>query len=118
VHGRQEYWQCMGSALGIDITDHEKGLTTNASNIALELAATGAGCVATQLSLARTYLERGLLVEPFPVRSTSPWNYYLSESMISKGSVVKTVREWILGRAKADIGLSQPVAETVAAAAM
>ncbi|HEV7254730.1 MAG TPA: LysR substrate-binding domain-containing protein [Mesorhizobium sp.] len=102
VHGRQEYWQCMGTALGIDIADHEKGLTTNASNIALELAATGAGCVATQRSLARAYLERGLLVEPFPVRPASPWNYYLSDSVISKGSVVKTVREWILTRAKAD----------------
>lgn len=102
VHGRQEYWQCMGAALGIDIADYEKGLTTNASNIALELAATGAGCVATQSSLARTYLSRGLLVEPFPVRPVSPWNYYLSDSVVSKGSVVKTVREWILARAKAD----------------
>jgi LysR family transcriptional regulator, glycine cleavage system transcriptional activator len=103
VHGRQEYWQCMGEALGIDISDYEKGITTNASNIALELAATGAGCVATQYSLARTYLSRGLLVEPFPVRTASPWTYYLSESQLSKGSVVKTVKNWILGQAKADV---------------
>jgi LysR family glycine cleavage system transcriptional activator len=103
VHGRQEYWQCMGKALGIDISDCEKGITTNASNIALELAATGAGCVATQYSLARTYLARGLLVEPFPVRTASPWTYYLSESQLSKGSVVKTVKNWILGQAKADV---------------
>lgn len=102
VHGRQEYWQCMGEALGIDTTDYDKGLTTNASNIALELAATGAGCVATQASLARTYLQRGLLVEPFPVRPPSPWNYYLSDSRVSKGTVVQTVREWILAKAQAN----------------
>ncbi|PSJ65805.1 LysR substrate-binding domain-containing protein [Kumtagia ephedrae] len=102
VHGRQEYWQCMGEALGIDISERDKGFATNSSNIALELAANGAGCVATQLSLARRYLERGLLVEPFPVRPPSPWTYYLSESRLSKGNVVKTVKEWILARAQAE----------------
>ena len=103
VHGRQEYWQCMGDALGIDTSDYEKGITTNASNIALELAAMGAGCVATQYSLARTYLSRGLLVEPFGIRTASPWTYYLSESQLSKGSVVRTVKSWILARAAADV---------------
>jgi LysR family glycine cleavage system transcriptional activator len=102
VHGRQEYWQCMGEALGIDISERDKGFATNSSNIALELAANGAGCVATQLSLARRYLDRGLLVEPFPVRPPSPWTYYLSESRLSKGNVVKTVKEWILARAQAE----------------
>ncbi|MBZ9810235.1 MULTISPECIES: LysR substrate-binding domain-containing protein [unclassified Mesorhizobium] len=99
VHGRQEYWQCMGDALQIDISDYEKGITTNASNIALELAAMGAGCVATQYSLARTYIARGLLMEPFPVRAASPWTYYLSESQLSKGNVVKIVRNWTLEQA-------------------
>src|SRR3954454_25228157 len=36
VHGRQEYWKCIGDRLGIDISEREKGVTTNASNIALE----------------------------------------------------------------------------------
>jgi DNA-binding transcriptional LysR family regulator len=99
VHGRQEYWQCMTTALGIQIGDYDKGLTTNASNIALQLAAAGAGLVATQRSLARTYLQRGLLAEPFPIRAASPWNYYLTETQASKGNVVRTVREWILSRA-------------------
>jgi LysR family transcriptional regulator, glycine cleavage system transcriptional activator len=103
VHGRQEYWQCMGDALGIDIANYEKGITTNASNIALELAAMGAGCVATQYSLARTYLSRGLLVEPFAIRTPSPWTYYLSENQLSKGSVVKAVKSWILARAESDL---------------
>lgn len=101
VHGRQEYWQCMGDALGIDIAGYGRGITTNASNIALELAATGAGLVATQASLAQAYLRRGLLVEPFPVRAASPWTYYLFESPHAKGGVARTVRNWILERAAA-----------------
>ena len=99
VHGRQECWQCMGTALGIDISGYEKGLTTNASNIALELAATGAGLVSTQLSLAKAYLEGGRLVEPFAVRCTSPWTYYMSDSRLSKGNMARKVKEWILAQA-------------------
>ena len=102
VHGRQEYWQCVTTELGLDMADYDKGLSTNASNIALELAAMGAGLVATQRSLARIFLQRGLLVEPFPVRTASPWNYYLTETQLSKGNVVRTVREWILSRAAID----------------
>lgn len=102
VHGRQEYWQCVTDALGIDMADYDKGMTTNASNIALELAATGGGLVATQRSLASTYLRRGLLVEPFPVRPVSPWNYYLTERRVTKGKIARTVREWILMQAQAD----------------
>ncbi|RUY91407.1 LysR family transcriptional regulator, partial [Mesorhizobium sp. M7A.F.Ca.CA.001.10.2.1] len=102
VHGRQEYWQVVTSALGVDMDDHDKGLTTNASNIALELAAMGAGLVATQRSLAHAYLRRGLLVEPFPVRPASPWNYYLTENQLSKGTIARTVREWIPLRAQED----------------
>jgi DNA-binding transcriptional LysR family regulator len=102
VHSRQEYWQCMGVALGIETSEHEKYLSTNSSNIALELAAAGAGCVAVQLSLARPFLKRGLLAEPFSVRPPSPWGYYLSDNASSKGSVVKIVKEWILARARAE----------------
>jgi DNA-binding transcriptional LysR family regulator len=100
IHGRQEYWTCMGEALGIPATAHEKGIATNASNVALELAAAGGGCVAMQISLARIYLQRGLLVEPFAVRAASPWSYYLSENKLSKGSAVKLARDWIVSRAK------------------
>ncbi|UVC07472.1 LysR family transcriptional regulator [Rhizobium sp. TH2] len=100
VHGRQELWQDMATALGIDAAVNDKRLSTNSTNIALELAANGAGCLVTTLSLARIYMERGLLVEPFPNHVASPWNYYLSESQVSKGAVVKKVREWILAEAE------------------
>jgi DNA-binding transcriptional LysR family regulator len=92
----------MGAALGIDVSEYQKGLTANASNIALELAAVGGGCVATQWSLARTYVGRGLLVEPFSVRAPSPWTYYLSDSQLAKGNVVRTAKDWILKRARAE----------------
>jgi DNA-binding transcriptional LysR family regulator len=100
VHGRQELWQDMAVALGIDASANDKRLSTNSTNIALELAANGAGCVITTLSLAHIYMERGLLVEPFATEIMSPWNYYLSENLTSKGTVVKKVREWILEEAK------------------
>jgi LysR family transcriptional regulator, glycine cleavage system transcriptional activator len=104
VHGRQEFWQAMSTALGLERLTHDKQLTTNSTNVALELAVTGAGCVAVPLSLGRVYLKRGLLVEPFEIRPPSPWNYYLFEGQVSKGSVVKTVREWILGWTKKGSG--------------
>lgn len=90
----------MANALGIDASANEKRLSTNSTNIALELATSGAGCVITTLSLARIYVERGLLIEPFQTRLASPWSYYLSESPVSKGVVVKKVAEWILAQAK------------------
>ncbi|MBX3568015.1 MAG: LysR family transcriptional regulator [Rhizobiaceae bacterium] len=102
VHGRQEYWQCIADALGVDMIDSDKGMTTNASNIALELAAMGAGLVATQRSLAHTYMRRGLLAEPFGVRCSSPWNYYITEQPLSKGKIARTVKDWILEKAAAD----------------
>lgn len=102
VHGRQEHWNCVAEALGVDVADYDRGLTTNSSNIALEIAATGAGLVVTQRSISRMYVRRGLLVEPFDVRAPSPWNYYLTDRQPSKGKIAGVVREWVLARAKAD----------------
>jgi len=101
VLGRQEYWQVMAQAIGIEIAaDRPKGLTANASNIALELASKGAGCVVAQKSLANVFVERGLLVEPFAVRPKSPCTYYLSDNQLTKGSKAKIVTQWILSHAK------------------
>ena len=102
VHGRQEHWHCVADALGVDIADYDRGLTTNASNIALEIASTGAGLVVTQRSLSRMYIQRGLLAEPFSVRAPSPWNYYLTDRPLSKGKIARTVKEWIFARARTD----------------
>lgn len=100
VASRQEYWRQVCEALGLDFGLQPKSFTTNVTNIALELAAAGAGCVATQASIAATYLRRGLLVEPFPVGTPSPWNYYLIENPAAKGPVIRAVRDWIVERAR------------------
>jgi len=100
VHGHQEFWQDMSAALGIDATGHELQLSTNSTNIALELASHGAGIVVTMASLARPYIERGLLIEPFANQVASPWSYHLTENKSSKRAAVKKVREWLLSEAK------------------
>lgn len=102
VSGRHECWQCLAGALGLDTPRHEQSLMTNASNIALELAAAGAGLVATQRSLADVYLRRNLLIEPFRIRQPSPWGYYLTRNPLSKGSHCTMVRDWVLARAAVD----------------
>lgn len=99
VLGRQECWRAIAEALGQDEATHDKRLTTNSTNIALELAAQGAGLVATQRSLADLYLQRGLLVEPLKVSTPSPWAYYLSTNPLSRGSHHKILRDWIAERA-------------------
>lgn len=99
VASRQEYWRHICEALGLGSGPQRKSFTTNVSNIALELAAAGAGCVATQASVAAAYVKRGLLVEPFPVRPPSPWSYYLIENPAAKAPVIRTMRDWIAERA-------------------
>ncbi len=99
VLGRQECWQAIAEGLGLDEATHDKRLTTNSTNIALELAAQGAGLVATQRSLVDLYLRRGLLVEPIAITKPSPWAYYLSANPLSRGSHHKTLRDWIVTQA-------------------
>ena len=53
-----------------------------------------------QVSLARIYLQRGLLVEPFAIRAASPWSYYLSTNQLSKSSAVRRAKEWIIAHGK------------------
>lgn len=99
VLGRQECWHAIAEGLGLDEDSHDKRLTTNSTNIALELATQGAGLVATQRSLVDLYLRRGLLVEPLKITRPSPWAYYLSSNPLSRGSHHKTLRDWITARA-------------------
>ncbi len=102
IMGRQEYWQCMAALLGIETKSRDHGLTANTSNIALELAAAGAGLVAIQRSLAAAYLQRGILIEALPLRAASPWAYYLKDNKLKQSNYIKTAKEWILERARLD----------------
>lgn len=100
IHGRQEFWPEMAAALNIDAARNTRRLSSNSTNIALELAANGAGCLVTTWSLARAYIERGLLVEPFDTRPPSNWNYYLMSNPTTKGPVALKVREWLMQEAR------------------
>jgi len=80
IGGRQEYWAHFAAAAAepalaqVDAA-HGGMLRTNSSNIAMELAAQGAGVAIVLGSLCRLYLDRGLLAEPLALRPASPWSY-------------------------------------------
>jgi LysR family transcriptional regulator, glycine cleavage system transcriptional activator len=96
VLGRQEYWTIMAGALSLTHFDLDKGHKTNATNIALEMAASGLGLTVALASLTRTYLERGILVEPLPVRPESPWSYYIKPSSAHRRAASDRLRDWIV----------------------
>lgn len=96
ISGRQEYWSIMAEALDTpDLAQIDPGTVahfkTNASNVALELAAEGQGVTIALSSLARVYLQRGLLAEPFAARPASPWTYYILNRGGSRGAAVDRV---------------------------
>ena len=96
VMARQEYWTIMASALGLQHVDLDKGYKTNASNIALEMAANGLGLTVSLATLSRTYVERGILVEPLAVRPVSPWSYYIKSSSLSRRASGDRLKAWIM----------------------
>ena len=98
--GREEYWQRMSEALGIDDSEHVMRVSVNMMNMALEYAVRGAGVTVAPRSLVKPFVERKLLVEPTQVRPHSPWAYYLLESRHAKGRSVGTVKRWILQHAE------------------
>lgn len=96
VLARQEYWTLMASALTLAPFDLDRGHRTNATNIALEMAANGLGITVALASLTRTYIERGILVEPLPMRPDSPWSYYIRQSSLNRRPAIDRLREWIV----------------------
>lgn len=96
ISGRQEYWAIMAAALATpELAQIDSGnvahFKTNASNVALELAAEGQGVTIALTSLAQVYLQRGLLAEPFAARPVSPWTYYILNRGGSRGAAVDRV---------------------------
>ena len=96
VLARQEYWTIMAQALSLSHFDLDRGYRTNATNIALEMAANGLGITVALASLTRTYIERGILVEPLAVRPDSPWSYYIKQSSLNRRPAIDRLREWIV----------------------
>lgn len=101
IHGRQEFWSCIVEHLGTVSRSSSPAVSADTTNIALELAAHGAGILATTMSLAHIYLQRGLLVEAVPVFTPSPWNYYLLDGPNRKGPSVRRLRAWLTAEAEA-----------------
>lgn len=92
--GRQEYRSIFAEATGearlADIEPaHGAQLRTNATNVALELAAHGAEVTVALTALCATYLDRGLLAEPLALRPRSPWSYYLAHRATPRGSAAE-----------------------------
>ncbi|MBT4041041.1 MAG: LysR family transcriptional regulator [Rhodospirillales bacterium] len=77
ILARSVYWEKVAAQLDLGEIYMDNGFRTNASNIALEMAAKKLGCVALPKTLARPYLERNILIEPFEIDIPSPWTYFL-----------------------------------------
>jgi DNA-binding transcriptional LysR family regulator len=77
VLGRLEYWELVMQALNLDGRACPAGSISGSisTNLALEMVARGLGCVVAPKSLARIYMDRGLLVEPLPMSVPSQWTY-------------------------------------------
>lgn len=96
VSGRQEYWALLAEALGRPLPDSETAIRTNGSNIALEAAAQGLGAAIALTTLCRTYVARGILVEPLDLRPPSPWTYYVAARHGLRSPPAKRFHEHIL----------------------
>ncbi len=97
VLGRQEFWSVFAETHGMDELDLDGGIKTDSSNIALELAVQGLGCTLVQRSLAETYIARGLLVEPFPGPTSSPFAFSLYQRRAQKNRAAALLASWLLG---------------------
>nr|WP_286193341.1 LysR substrate-binding domain-containing protein [Boseongicola sp. H5] len=93
---RQDCWGAVAAGLDLDDLDLHGGVRSNSSNVALELAANGLGCVAVLRSLAEPYLARGVLTEPFACAVDSPWNYYLTRPARTLKPPARRFRDWLL----------------------
>lgn len=95
VAGRQDVWAAMFDALGLEEPETGPRLRTNSTNVALELAASGAGVAVALTTLAETYFRRGLLVQPFDAKPPSPWHYAIRPLSASPGPSVRLLQDWL-----------------------
>jgi len=96
VMGRTDYWLKFAELFGWDDWKPTSGAQTNSLNVSLELAACGQGCVIVPKSLIGTYLDRGLLIEPFQFELESPWSCYISKEVRSGSKSTRLLRNWLL----------------------
>lgn len=99
VLGRQEYWSAFVREAGLIGLDLSGSIRTNSTNIALEMAASGAGIAATPRDLAATYVEREILIELFDLHPQSPWSYYLHSTGARFKGPTEKLRDWLVAQA-------------------
>jgi LysR family glycine cleavage system transcriptional activator len=98
VLGRQEHWEAFARHHSLTDLPVSRGLKTDSSNVALEMAIAGLGCVVTLASLAEVHLQRGLLVEPFPDRIATGWGYDLHSGDLSPSRASEKLMKFLLHR--------------------
>ncbi|WP_299641113.1 LysR substrate-binding domain-containing protein [uncultured Ruegeria sp.] len=96
ILGRPSYWEHAARHFGLSDLSQKDGLRTNASNLAMEMAAKSLGCVVLPRSLARSYVERGLLIEPFQFDLNSPWTYFMRLKEKPVSPPVRLFQNWLL----------------------
>lgn len=96
VLGRQEHWETFARHHGLTDLPLARGLKTDSSNVALEMAIAGLGCVVTLASLAEVHLQRGLLVEPFPEPIATGWGYDLHAGELSPSRASEKLMRFLL----------------------
>lgn len=96
IMGRHEYWAAFCTAHDLPEFDLSGGVRSDGSNVALEMAAAGLGCVVAQRSLAAVYIERGLLVEPFPTPMISPYTYRLTGARTTRNRAARQFAHWLI----------------------
>ncbi|WP_298849172.1 LysR substrate-binding domain-containing protein [uncultured Ruegeria sp.] len=96
ILGRPAYWEHVARHFGLVDLNQKDGLRTNVSNLAMEMAAKSLGCVALPRSLAQSYVERGLLVEPFKFDLNSPWAYFVRLKEKPVSPPVRLFQDWLL----------------------
>ena len=103
IAGRHDVWATMFDALSLTEPDTGPKLRTNSTNVALELAASGAGVAVALTTLAETYIRRGLLDRPFDAMPPSSWHYAIRPLSVSPGPSVRRLQDWLCatGPAKA-----------------
>jgi len=89
-------WRPWFEAAGLDWPEPERGSVLNDLGILLEVAAGGLGAALCTRRIAAAWVETGRLVNPFPVRTRSPFTYYASASAAAASrEAVRRFADWL-----------------------
>ena len=98
--GRTSYWQAFAELFGLQKWNLASGSHTNSVNVSLEMAANDQGCAIVPRSHLGSYVERGLLVEPFDFELESPWSCYITKQKNADTRPAKIFHDFLVEHAK------------------